>query len=403
MDLDIEMGEAEVAPDVQVDGISQADDILLSEEVEEPGEVADEHASADCDEGQALVPSKLHIRGVDTLHTDDIKAYVKAHFGPVQKIEWIDDASANLVFNDESTAREAITSLSAIEIADVTALTLGESLPAKAWDAKPDLSLHVRLALQKDKKQAGAALRSRYYLLHPEHDPEERRKKHYESKYRDRKEGHHRTSIRWRRASDDHVETFDSSMYDDVPRQRRSSQRSSSPDISTASHVTANYGKELFGNRGSRRNRSASPQRGSDNGTHMDALHRSSYQNKTVAKSIIKSRTPSTNSGKELFPIRTEKTSRLDQLEASIGSARLRDEDLPKVVTVSQTPSKGDFSIRGSASQTESKTSGFAIKGAASANARELFPDKLGTPNAGKELLGPAHTKQRQRAQDLFM
>ena len=67
---------------------------------------------------ETVVPTKLHVRGLDTLHTEDIKAHVKAHFGPVDKVEWIDDSSANLVFSSEPTAREALVALSAIEVAE---------------------------------------------------------------------------------------------------------------------------------------------------------------------------------------------------------------------------------------------------------------------------------------------
>ncbi|QPH17236.1 hypothetical protein C2857_002044 [Epichloe festucae Fl1] len=410
MDLDIEMGDVdEGAMNVQVfEELPRADDILQSEELEEPGEVAEDELTGreagGGDEGQTLVPSKIHIRGVDTLHTDDIKAYVKVYFGPVDKIEWIDDNSANLVFGNEFIAGEAIISLSAIEIADVTALTVGESLPAKPFDGKPAVSLQVRLALKSDKKQTGAALHSRYYLLHPEHDPEERRKKYQknQSRFRDREGDNRRSGIRHRRASDDDVDTFDASMYDDTPCQRHA-RRSLSPDNSVRFHASENRGKELFANRVSKRNRSASPRRDTGSDGHMDALDRSSHQNKTHAKSI-KDRIFIANSGKELFPIKaTEKGGRLDQLEESIGSARLRDEDMPKIVDVSHARSDGGFNIRGLANQRGSEASGFAIKGAASANARELFPDKLGTTNAGKELLDSARSKRRQRAQDLFL
>ncbi|KAG5913565.1 hypothetical protein E4U42_001008 [Claviceps africana] len=409
MDMDFEMGDAiDGALDVQIDELPRADDILKSGEPEEPGEVADDEHSrskaGDNHEGEIVVPAKIYISGLNMLHTDDIRAYVKDHFGPVDKIEWIDDSSANLVFGNEYSAGEAITSLSAMEVADITALTLGESLPAKPFNGKPEVSLQVRLSLKSDKKQAGAALRSRYYLLHPEHDPEERRKTHHGNRkgYRHREVNHRRSSTQLRSASGDDVQIFEASMYDDAPRQHVS-HRKLSPDNSVKFGTSTNRGKELFTSRVSMRHRSASPRRENESDAHMDMLDRFSHQNKNIAK-LIKSRIPAANSGKELFPIKgAEQGSRLDQLEESIGSARLRDEDLPKIVDLPQTKSNTGFNIKGAAVQGESEAGGFAIRGTALANARELFPDKLGTTTAVQEALDSGRSYRRQKAQDLFL
>lgn len=346
------------------------------------------------------MPNKLNVRGVDTLHTDDIKAYAKAHFGPVDKVEWVDDTSANLVFSSDSVARDAIVALSSIEIADATALPAGESLPAKPVEGRPETTLYVRFALSGDKKQPGAALRSRYYLLHPEHDPEERRRKHQESRsrYRDRDGGYRRNGGRRRRDSDDEIETFEASMYDDAPQPARAN--SSDPDDRRRSFTRENRGKELFAGRAQRRDRSASPLRDGDGDAAMDRFG-SSSRNRTSARSIRK-RISEDNRSKELFPSKASgRGGQLDRLEDTIGSAHLRDEDRPKVVSVPGDVSKdGSLSIKGMANQFGESSGGFNIRGAA--NARELFPGKLGSNNYGKELFDSNRSKQRQKAQDLF-
>lgn len=356
-------------------------------------------------EATSIVPTKLHVRGLDTLHTDDIKAYVKSHFGPLEKVEWIDDTSANIVFASESTAREAIVALSSIEVADATALPPGETLPAKPLEGRPEISLLVRFATQGDRKQAGAALRSRYYLLHPEHDPEERRRRQQEqrSRYRDR-DGDSRRGGRRRRDSDEENVRFEASMYDDAPRPTRSRRHSDSEDH-PRSYAAENKGKELFSGRPSRRDRSASPRRDangdSDGDAYMDRRTSSSRNNRAEARSI-KGRLTADNNAKELFP--TKKSGRggqLDQLERSIGSARLTEGDMPKIVATPDAPAGGAFNIRGLASQRHDGDGGFSIKGAA-ANARELFPEKLGGSNAGKELLDTNRPRRRQKAHDLF-
>lgn len=80
-----------------------------------------------------LVPTKVHLRGVDTLTTEDIKSYASDHFGAVDRVEWIDDTSVNLLFGSEAIAQDALVSLCAIPIADPTQLPTLESLPAKPF------------------------------------------------------------------------------------------------------------------------------------------------------------------------------------------------------------------------------------------------------------------------------
>lgn len=352
-----------------------------TDEHAEDGEVAEEDEPKPNNDATTIVPNKIHIRGVDSLHTDDIKAYVKSHFGDVDKIEWIDDTSANLVFSSEPTAREAIAALSAVEITDASALPVGEAVPAKPLADKPETTLTVRFAVVSDRKERGAALRSRYYLLHPEHDPEEKRRRREERpRYRNR-DSDQRS---YRRRDDDDQDAFDASMYDDAPRRR-----STSRDNRRNSYSRENRGKELFADRGSRRNRSASPMRDDTVMGGSDDVVR----NREAARSI-RDRISSSNKNKELFPSKTSSSvGQLDKLERAIGSAHLRDEDMPKMA-----PEAG-FAIKSSANQDPS-AGGFSIKG--TATARELFPAKLGgESNAGKELFD-SKSKQRQKAQDLF-
>ncbi|KAH6890003.1 hypothetical protein B0T10DRAFT_44903 [Thelonectria olida] len=408
MDLDIEMDDAvDTTLDVPI-AESEHNDILQPDEPEEPGEVADDDPPVD--DSKTIVPTKVHVRGVDTLHTSDIKDYVKAHFGLVDRVEWIDDTSANLIFSSEPTARDAIVALSAVPVADATALAIGETLPAKPFEGKPETNLHIRFAVLSDRKEAGAALRSRYYLLHPEHDPEERRRRHQEnrSRYRDRdgdyrRDGDRREHGRQRRHSDEDVETFEASMYDDTPRAR--SRRGSDTEDRPRPYARENRGKELFGDNRPRRNRSASPRRDGD-GDDLMADRAGSSGNRVRARTL-KDRISSDNGAKELFPTRGSGSgsrggSRLDQLEQAIGSAHLKEEDRPKIVAVPDATSSGAFNIRGIANQ-RGDGDGFAIKGAASGTqARELFPDRFGGGNVGKELFDGNRTKRRQKAEDLF-
>lgn len=293
------------------------------------------------------------------------------------------------MFASESRAREAIVALSAVEIADPTALAVGEAITAKPIEGKPEINLSLRFAVTSDKKERGAALRSRYYLLHPEYDPEEKRRRQSDRpRYRNRNNDHYN-----RKREEDDQASFDASMYDDAPRQSR--RRSTSRDGGRRSYSRENRGKELFENRGRDRNRSASPRRDDDRDTVMgDDL----LSNRDSARQL-KARIAAENSQKELFPSKAaSKGGQLDTLEQAIGSAHLKEEDMPKIAA--SVADVTGLSIKGAAKHSSSSERGFAIKGAA--NARELFPGKLGDTNTGKELFEGPKAKQRQKAQDLF-
>lgn len=273
------------------------------------------------------MPYKIHIRGLDTFNPNEVKAYVAEHAGSTQfeRVEWIDDSSANLIFKSESTAQEALLALASVEIADATQLPPLESLPAKSFSGKPDSSLQIRFAVAGDKKAAGAAARSRFYLLHPEYDPEERRRRGEfdRGKYRDRSDrGRDRDRRSGRRRDDryeDESEPFDVSLYDDDeealakranarPRPRRDS-RSDREDYDDEEYARRNRDKELFPNRRPRgsgvagRDRSASPMR-DDARMETDDLARdeeAAARNRDRARAI-KDRISRDNKSKELFP-----------------------------------------------------------------------------------------------------
>lgn len=298
---------------------------------QEPGEIDEDAPDTNADaqsEDKAIVPYKVHIRGLDTFTPEDVKAYLAEHYGSTyEKIEWIDDTSLNLVFDSGPVAQGALTALAGVEITDVTQLPPLQSIPAKSFSRKPDSSLHVRFATGGDRKISGAAARSRFYLLHPEYDPEERKRRgEIRGRYRDR-EGYGRRSDRERgngrrreeRIDDYDVNSFDVSLYDDdssalakrattEPRARRGSSgrlRRESPGTD-GDYIRKNREKELFPdlksrdrNGGSRRDRSASPVR--DDALDDLARDRAAVRNREQARAV-KDRLAKDNAAKELFP-----------------------------------------------------------------------------------------------------
>ncbi|KAI8627771.1 hypothetical protein F5Y19DRAFT_165872 [Xylariaceae sp. FL1651] len=417
-----------------------------------PGEVDDDP--------DARVPSKIYIQGLDVMNPDDVKAYVAQHcsdiFRSLEKIEWIDDSSANLLFASESIASRALIALAIDPIQDVSQLPARRLLSARPFSTRPDIVLKVRHTLESDRKQVGAASRSRFYLLHPEYDPEERRRKNEARRYRDR-DGDNLSRRRARQIRDEQSqEPFDVNLYDDTsatistgldgPRPRR--RRSYTLDSDTGeprrdSFRSSNHGKELFpDNTGRRheasRDRSASPTRDRDGHQNMEVFaseeSAAARERNRHRAHTIKSHLSRQNRAKELFPTEVSKSGRLgdnvedaatllakgitlplmdgsnDEAPPPVPSRKLEDRitvpgkgKLADRVTNPNSASSSAFNIRGTANQRSSGT-GFAIKGSAGKSVKELFPDKFGS-NAGRELFadGPGgRSRQRQKAGDLF-
>ncbi|KAI1086892.1 hypothetical protein F5B19DRAFT_107967 [Rostrohypoxylon terebratum] len=436
MDLDVEM-------DVDVDLVPDEPIVPEPEPQEAPGNRSPGEVDDVVDDDETPVPSKVHLRGLDVMNPDDVKSYVTEHFSdePLRRIEWIDDYSANLVFSSDSVAACALSSLMAEDIQDVTQLPPRKIITAKPFSKKPEVSLQVRLAVTADKKQAGAASRSRFYLLNPGYDPEERWRRSEARRYRDRDgdgDGHDYGRRRMRESRYQAVEgQFDVSLYDDDeatlsnralqsrPRRRRSYASDTSDDRrGRGSYRDENRGKELFpgtlgGGTRSQRQRSASPRdRDGDNGMGDATNDRSAGRNRERARAI-KSRISRTNRTRELFP--EDPTSKAGRLGDSVEDTTtllskgimlpLMDgsDDTPTTVTRKLEdrvtfPGKGPgFSIRGTAGQ-KSTERGLSIKGNAGKSAKELFPEKLGA-NSGKELFADrleGRLRQRQKAGDLF-
>jgi len=412
----------------------------------------------DTSESNALdpTPNKVHMRGLDNLTTKDIKEFAAEYFDSYKPlhIEWIDDYSANIVYETPDIALDALTAFAAVEVANVPQIPALQAIPAKAFPLHPQTRLEVRIAVLGDRKQAGARERSRFYLLNPEYDPAERRKRAgYQGgrKYRDRDDGGYRSQRyddREQQKRERNTE-FDASLYDDDEvaiaqraerdnrRQDSSSGNESRGRESRKVHFRGAAGKELFPdleNRGGGRlrNRSASPLRDRDGDQKMiesrfaerRRLDTAASANRQKAQ-MMKAQLREADSPKELFP---QKASfihrRSDAFDAAdetadlfankmpvpfmdgSGDSRSRNSaSLASRITRKVPDNDVGFSIRGAAKLSAAPIQTFSIKGAASgARVKELFPSSLGE-NAGKELFSErleGRGRRRQKAEDLF-
>lgn len=432
MDLDVGLMEDEAAgPEMEI--LPEAE---VAPDATGPNETPSEDALQPC-------PQKVHLRGLDDLTTKDIKLFAAEHFSNHEptNIEWIDDTSANLVYETEDIARDALIAFASTEITDPSQIPTLQSLPAKSHTLRPETRLEVRMAVQGDRKQAGARERSRFYLFNPEFDPAERRKRNGGNKYRDRDDGGYR-SRRYddrehrKRQDGDRDAGFDDTLYDDdeAALAQRAARRDGRRDsVSSGSDYRGRRsrrvrsrggaGKELFPDRGDKssgrlRDRSASPPR--DNNESLDdarsrsprrrVRNNAAFENRRSAQ-MIKARLQEAASAKELFPHTTGiNHRRSDAFDAADSTADLfaskmpvpfmdgSSDERPKAGRASE---QGRLNIRGAAKA--SAVHDFAIKGMApGTSVKELFPAHT---NVGKELfadrLGGRGTR-RQRAEDLF-
>lgn len=410
---------------------------------------------------------KVHIRGVDELTTDNIKQFANAHFTAEEpaRVEWIDDTSANIVYSSSDIGLQALSAFTQVLEEEDTALPALRLRSAKLLSSHPDSVLQVRSAVKTDRKKPRAHEASRFYLMHPEHDPRERLRLELADRRRqgggDTSDGDYRRrrfdgrELR-RRRDRDVDEGISANMYDDT--------RAPSTDYSDMDRSRDGRGRrgrrDLFDDdegrsSGRLRNRSASPGR--------DTLMESGYQenDRSSSRRRFRERSPKSNRHnegkelfpssksssaatsdpharelfpnkpatsylkKELFPSKVSNHRRSDAIDAADETADLfsrrisvplvdgaqdqRHSQRNKNVELFPDDSgSSSVNIRGAAGQDQGMSirgsaNGLSIKGRG-ASVRELFPSKYHS-NAGKELFSEkidGRGGPRRRAEDMF-
>lgn len=222
---------------------------------------------------EPTVPHKVHIRGVDDLTTNDIRSFSSEHFTSYlpSQIEWVDDTSANIVYESSDIATAALNNFTLQSNSDTASFNALQLRSAKSLSTHPGSALQVRIAISTDQKRPRAYEASRFYMMHPEHDPRERRRRNSRSDgdYHRRRYGNHEHR---RRRKDDLAEGFTASMYDDdagalAARKERPDRRSSGSSFSSGTGSAGFRGDSYRPtDRGHKRNRerSASPGKETD-------------------------------------------------------------------------------------------------------------------------------------------
>lgn len=387
--------------------------------------------------------------------TDDIKQFAADHFNVQEppRIEWIDDTSANIVYASPEIGLQALAALTqANEDEDTSTLPNLRLRSAKALSSHPESVLQVRTAVKTDRKKPRAYEASRFYLMHPEHDPREKLRLELADRRRqgggDSSDGDYRRrrfdgrELR-RRRDRDGAELISADMYDD--RVDLSSERERG-----RSRGRRQGGIELFpgdGRSGGRlRNRSASPGRDTldeearvDQGTRRrfrDRSPRYERQNRrkelfplesdSNTRELFPNKSAASYLKKELFPSKVSNHRRTDAIDVADETADLFSRRIsvplvdgshdqnhgPRNKNVELFPvssHRNGASIRGAAGQDQgmsirgSANGGMSIKGRG-ASVRELFPSKY-NHNEGKELFSDkieGRGGPRRRAEDMF-
>uniref|UniRef100_A0A7N8XCI1 Nuclear cap-binding protein subunit 3 n=1 Tax=Mastacembelus armatus TaxID=205130 RepID=A0A7N8XCI1_9TELE len=110
----------------------------------------------------------IHVTGVDDMSTQDVFGYFKEY--PPAHIEWIDDTSCNVVWLDDDTSIRALINTSRLRFLKSSEGKDSDRESLLRNDLRPAIKpfkgnkLFLRFATQDDKKELGAARRSRYYM-----------------------------------------------------------------------------------------------------------------------------------------------------------------------------------------------------------------------------------------------
>ncbi|KAF3308067.1 hypothetical protein TWF173_001959 [Orbilia oligospora] len=447
------------APSTEYASISLDTEMLDEDEVMAMGETsgpADFTLETPVDTEPApenVISNKVHLRGLDSMSSDDVKNWIAGHFPEptVEKLEWIDDTSLNLVYKDQETALAALNALSTNIGRSSRPWELREANNSEAF---PLARLDIRLAFVTDKKERGARERSRYYLFHPEEDrveQQEKKKREQEKERRERKEYRRRDyDERYRSESRGEDREWNDrrrsrSRYDEEDSRRREPlelfptggtaerrggrrSRSRSPvelfpakaknaSIELFPEATPNDGMELFPEKAKNASVELFPGRNENSGRRREASP-SGQRNDTPPRTLFsiddpvempkrgqspqrqrreRERPRDTGRTIELFPDRTDKprslADRMDNPRSATRPSKHDDMNMGDSGLSIRGSAGGGISIRG------------AARGAGHSNAGiELLPDKASNSlfNRISEPTGSRRGARRQKAEDMF-
>ena len=313
-----------------------------------------------------LAPHKVYICGVEELTTSDIQTFSLEHY-PLTKnpprVEWIDDTSANLVFGEEETAMVALRHFT-LAFDNSELLPLSQLRAAKTLSTHPGSSLHVRIAATTDQKRPRAYEASRFYMMHPEHDPREqsRRDGSFQTNSDYRKKGYSNDDHRRRRRKDKEA-GFDASMYDDGgASNRRGSISSNARGIERTINARL-YGDSYRPARDQRNVARNSQDRSASPDGHNRHSQPPSYRSRDPHPF------PHENKGKELFPSIPRAGKNADRNAKDLFSSKMLNADVTKALHSNESALARETAPNGK-DLLSNRMRAAEVK-------KELFPDKV--------------------------
>lgn len=350
--------------------------------------------------------------------------------------------SANIIYSTPENGLQALSAFTQIgEEEDMSALPALRLRSAKLLSTHPDSVLQVRTAVKTDRKKPRAHEVSRFYLMHPEHDPREKSRLELAERRReegDTSDGDYRRrrfdgqELR-RRRNRDNDQLISADMYDDSTESsgRRPGRRELFPSEEEGSgrlrNRSASPGRDTLegdrfeSERNNRRFRERSPQRNRRNeGKELFASGSGSGSGVAVSDSnsreLFPNKTTTSYLKKDLFPSKVSNHRRTDAIDAadetlssrisapSVTGSYDQDHENKNVELFPESSGHG-VNIRGAA-----QGEGLSVRGAANGmsikgkGVRELLPSTYGS-NSGKELFSnklEGRGGPRRRAEDMF-
>ncbi|RCI05750.1 hypothetical protein CU098_013204 [Rhizopus stolonifer] len=145
---------------------------LLQDEQELKESIHDDNYLVEDEPEDRFAPTSrnyaIHVRGVDDMSTEDVKAYVNDP-EDLSNIEWIDDTSCNLVLKSETAAKQLASELVEESLDSFDHKTLLKAKPFIRGD-KAVNELFIRIATEDDIKRRGSRYRSQYYKIYGSRD-----------------------------------------------------------------------------------------------------------------------------------------------------------------------------------------------------------------------------------------
>ncbi len=228
------------------------------------------------------------------------------------RIEWIDDTSANIVFSAPAITLDALHHLSH-DLPTPASLSPTHLRAANTFSSNPETRLQIRMAFSTDQKRPRAHEASRFYMMHPEHDPREQRRRESSSRnYEYKRRRYDRDENRRRRGLDKN-RSFSAGMYDDHPGSNGAGSRRAS--FSTHSSIFSSEERNTHGESHVRGRRGDFYRPGKLRASARASRDRSASPGQDLETRSVRRRTPlrayqldhtnptlASNSGKELFP-----------------------------------------------------------------------------------------------------